>query len=92
MMRMIQMIIEIEHDWYDSEDNYHEGVPTTFEISSELVSDWTGEYTEYSATLLYAKYEGTLHNAIYMQATYGNSAIYAAEATAEEYCTEGFTE
>ena len=86
------MIIEIEHDWYDSSGNCHEGVPTTFEISSELVIDDSGEYTDYQATLLYMVSGGELYGRDDVEATFRYVDIIHAEAIAEEYCAEGFTE
>ena len=86
------MIIEIEHDWYDSSGNSYEGVPTTFEISSELVIDDSGEYTEYTATLLYMVYGRVTYSSSDVEAIFGNKAVQQAEAAAEEYCAEGFTE
>ena len=86
------MIIEIEHDWYDSSGNSYEGVPTTFEISSELVIDDSGEYTDYSANLLYMVYGGVTYSSSDVEATFSYADVLMAEATAEEYCAEGFTE
>ncbi len=86
------MIIEIEHDWYDSSGNSYEGVPTTFEISSELVIDDSGEYTEYSATLLYIEVWGAEFNKTSCVSVHGHTAVQQAEDAAEEYCAEGFTE
>ena len=86
------MIIEIEHDWYDSSGNSYEGVPTTFEISSELVIDDSGEYTEYSATLMSIKHCGVNYARVYVENTFGYIDIVKAENAAEEYCAEGFTE
>lgn len=86
------MIIEIEHDWYGSSVNSYEGLPTTFEISSELVIDDSGEYTEYTATLFYMVYGRVRYSSSDVEAIFGNKAVQQAEAAAEEYCAEGFTE
>ena len=86
------MIIEIEHDWYDSSGNSYEGVPTTFEISSELVSDDSGEYTDYQATLLSLRHCGVTWVRGYVEDTFGYIDVVKAENAAEEYCAEGFTE
>ena len=87
------MIIEIEHDWHFPSGNFHEGVPTTFEISSESTLEDVGIYTEYTATLLYAYFN---HCRFYKEEikvlTVGVKAVQQAEAAAEEYCAEGFTE
>tara|TARA_R110002153_G_scaffold250828_1_gene407665 strand:+ start:614 stop:874 length:261 start_codon:yes stop_codon:yes gene_type:complete len=86
------MIIEIEHDWYDSSGNSYEGVPTTFEISSQRILGDEGIYTDYTARLLYMVSGGETYGRDDVEATFSYVDIVTSEATAEEYCAEGFTE
>jgi hypothetical protein len=88
------MIIEIEHDWYESSGNSYEGVPTTFEIDSQVILGDDGYATiDYTATLLYTYFN---HCRFYREEAEmglgGIKAVEQAEAAAEEYCAEGFTE